>query len=247
MSKDKSPKVVQRDKIKETLNIKTLDWTVKQKEIIDNILSKESKIIFISGPAGSGKSSLTTYSGLNLINQKKLSDYIFLRSPLECSDSAGLGFTPGTIDEKFAPYMQVLLEKLDEFLINSDIQKLKNDSRIQAIPTNYLRGSTFNAKFIHVEEAQSLTFKELMLILTRYGQFSKLIIVGDPVQSDLPEKKQGGLSRLINIFNNQESRDKGIFCHFLSKSDIKRSDITSFILEKVEKEKESDNSMFPYK
>lgn len=234
--KDASPKIFQRDKLKEKneIQIRSYQWTANQQKIIDCILDKQSRIIFINGPAGSGKSVIATYCGLVLIGVKRiLSDYIFLRSPLECADSAGMGYIKGDIDDKFQPYSQILEDKLEELLIKTDIDILKNDNRVHACPTNYLRGSTINAKFCHVEESQSLTFGELQLILSRYGQYSKMIIVGDFAQSDLPKSKQGGFEKICNAFNNDESKTKGIYCFSLESQDIKRSDITAYILEKL--------------
>lgn len=235
---DNSAYIYQRPKLKEKdeLKIKSYPWTPNQQRIIDCILSKESKIILIAGSAGTGKSVISTYCGLFLLGVKRiLSDYLFLRSPLECSDSSGMGYIPGQISEKFQPYAQVFEDKLEELLQKNSIEILKNDNRLHACPTNYLRGSTIAAKYCHVEECQSLTFGELKLILSRYGSHSKMVLCGDPnYQSDLPKNKQGAFLTIFNTFDNQESRDKGIFCFKLEKEDIKRSDITAFLLDKLE-------------
>lgn len=237
-SNDSSAYIYQKPKLKEKdeIKIRTYPWTVNQQKIIDCILDKNSKIVFVSGCAGTGKSLISTYCGLYLLGVKRtLSDYLFLRSPLECSDSSAMGFIPGEINQKFQPYAQVFEDKLEELLYAETIEFLKDENRLHASPTNYLRGSTIAAKYCHVEECQSLTFGELKLILSRYGQHSKMILVGDPnFQSDLPKNKQGGFINIFNVFDNQESKDNGIYCFKLEKEDIKRSDITAYVLDKLE-------------
>ncbi len=234
---DKSQYVPQRNKFKEELKIRELKWTENQQKIVDCILDKDSKIIFIAGPAGSGKSLLTTYCGLHLLEDKKVSDYLFLRNPLECSDSASMGYIKGDQNSKFEPYCQIMEEKLSELLHKSDIERLKNDNRIHYIPTNYIRGLSMNVKFCHVEEAANYTMNEFWLMLTRYGQHSKFVFSGDFLQTDLTNGKRGAFRKIFDLFNNEESKEKGIFSFELEKKDIKRSDITAFIIDKLEKER----------
>ncbi|RTL02100.1 MAG: hypothetical protein EKK57_02820 [Proteobacteria bacterium] len=230
---DKSPKIHQRDKFKGELKLRPLNWTENQQKIVDTILDKQSKIVFINGPAGSGKSSLATYCGLKLLSDKTLSDYLYIRNVLEVSDSAAMGYIKGDIDAKFDPYCQIFKEKSEELMSNADLDKLMHDNRVHFVPINYVRGSNWAVKFIHVEEAANFTQGEYKLLLTRYASFSKLIFCGDTQQTDLPEKKRGAFARMLELFNNDESREKGIYTFNLDKCDIKRSDITSFLIDKL--------------
>lgn len=233
-TKDTSPIVPQRDKYKEELKIREYPWTDNQKKIIDTILNKDSKIVFVQGCAGSGKSLISTYCGLKLLSGKKVTDYIYVRSPLETSDSAGLGFLKGDLDEKFQPYRMILEDKLVELLPPSQVNNLFNDERIQTIPVNYVRGMSWAVKYIVIEECNNFTLSEFKLLLTRYGKFSKMIFVGDFKQTDLPKNKRGAFSRVYDWFNNEESISNGIYCYSLDRQDVKRSDITSFIIDKFE-------------
>jgi phosphate starvation-inducible PhoH-like protein len=234
MAKDKSPKVHQRDKFQLEIPLRPLPWTENQKEIVNTVLDKNSKIIFIAGPAGSGKSAIATYCGLRLISEKKLSDYVYIRNPLESSDSAQLGFIPGDLSEKFEPYVQIFNEKAEELTNPQSIRRLNDDNRLHFIPVNYIRGSTMAVKFIHVEECNNFTLGEYKLLLTRYGEFSKLIFVGDFDQTDLPISKRGAFRRIFNLFNNETSREKGIHCFELQSVDIKRSTITSYVIDTLQ-------------
>ena len=105
--KDKSQRIPQRDKIDYTLNIKGLDWTEKQKAFIELASDKETKIIFLSGPAGTSKSILSVYCSLLLLNEKKISDIIYVRTIVE-SAAISMGTLPGDEHSKMKYFVSVL-------------------------------------------------------------------------------------------------------------------------------------------
>lgn len=231
--KDNSPKVPQRDKINYTLSIRNLDWTEKQKAFIDLALDKNTKIIFVSGPSGTSKSILSVYCALQLLNQKRVSDIIYVRTIVE-SASLSMGSLPGTISDKVGAFTYVLNDKLEELLCSGDVKRLYNDERVQGIPVNYLRGASYNAKAVIIDEAQNGTFSELVTCLTRIGKFTKYFILGDPMQTDLKHKDQTGFKPMFDLFNTEESQKQGIFCVEFGKEDIMRSEILKFIIEQIE-------------
>jgi len=233
MSKqDKSPKILQRDKFKEELKIKELNWTEKQKEFINTALNRDVKMMFISGPAGSSKTLLSIYCSLQLIKEKKVSDIIYIRSPVESSDSK-IGFLPGDADEKLKYYNLPFADKLDELLSKQHTEVLSNQGRLQSHPLSFVRGMSWNCKAIILDEAQNCTQKEIVTLMTRVGEFSKCFILADPDQSDLGNGKSGGFEKLQSIFNDEESRLKGIYSFYFSEDDIKRSDLVKFIVKKL--------------
>jgi len=231
--KDNSPYVFQRDKITYALKIRELPWTEKQKAIIELIMDKNTKMVFLSGPAGSSKSILATYCGLKLLDMHRMSEIIYVRSIIE-SAAKSLGSLPGEMESKFLPFSQILLDKMEELIKMTDITKLLEDHRVKPIPINYLRGASFNAKYIIADEFQNFQFSEATTLVSRIGQFSKFICCGDMMQSDLQHKNQSGFRPMFDIFNNAESREKGIFCIELGKEDIMRSEILKFIVQKIE-------------
>lgn len=231
-NKDRTQKVDQRDKIKQDFSIKTFEWTEKQKQFIELALNKESKIIFLNGPAGSSKTLLSCFIALKLLKDKKVSDLIYIRSVIE-SASRSLGYLKGEIDQKFEPYLMPLHDKLNELLYRADIDKLFNDNRIIASPINFIRGANYNAKIILVEEAQNFEFRELVTAMTRIGKFSKMIILGDSMQSDINSKS--GFKKMFDLFNDKESQNNGIFCFEFTKDDIMRAEFLKFVLERIEK------------
>ena len=115
-----------------------------------------------------------------------------------------MGFLPGEAHEKMAPYIQPLLEKLCEMLPKSQIDLLEKEERIDSIPLGFLRGLNWNAKCILADEAQNMTSKELITLITRTGEFSKVFIMGDPDQSDINGKS--GFTKIVNLFDDEESR-----------------------------------------
>lgn len=232
---DKSQFVPQRDKIKDSLQINEFPWTEKQKQLIDLILNKDTKMVFISGPAGTSKTLISAYCGLKLLNDKKVSDILYIRTIIE-SASKSMGALPGFADEKFQPFLMPLEDKLHELVQPAQVNKLLDDKRIQAMPINFVRGASWNARYIWAEEQQNATFGEITTLITRLGKFSKMIIVGDPNQSDLNGKS--GFRTMFNIFNDEESRKNGIFTFEFTKEDIMRSGTVKFIVEKLEQHKE---------
>ena len=228
--KDTSPKVHQNEKIRESVRIDERSLTPKQIELLNLLQNKTTKLVFISGPAGTSKTYTSILAGLNLLNQKRVSEIVYVRSIVESSDSK-LGFLPGEMDEKMSPYIQPLIDKLEELLPKHDIDKLKKEERIHGFPINFLRGLSWNAKCIVADEAQNMTKKELPTLITRVGEFSKFFICGDPDQSDINGKS--GFVPMMNIFDDEESRNNGIYVFKFDEEDIVRSGLVKFILKKL--------------
>lgn len=228
--KDQSPKVPQNSKLKGQLELKPLIWTPKQQEFLDIANKKETKIMLVNGPAGSAKTILATYAALDLLNQKKVSDITYVRSAVESADSK-LGYLPGDLDEKISYYGMPFLDKLEELLKKADIQLLSNENRIQVFPVNFVRGLSWNAKCIIVDEAQNLTRKELITILTRVGRFSKCFVLADPMQSDI-NSKSGGFLEISELFSDERSQQEGIHHFRFQNEDIMRSDLCRFLVER---------------
>jgi phosphate starvation-inducible PhoH-like protein len=230
--KDTSPKVPQNPKIRDSIQIKSIDLTEKQKQLIEVLRDKNTKLVFVSGPAGTSKTYTAILAGLHLINDKRVSELIYIRTAVESSDSK-LGFLPGEMDDKMSPYIQPLVDKLEELLQKHDIDKLKKEERIHGAPVNFLRGLNWNAKCIVADEAQNMTKKELITLITRVGEFSKLYVCGDPDQSDINGKS--GLTPIMNLFDDEESKQNGIHIFRFDDDDVVRSGLVKFILKKLKK------------
>jgi phosphate starvation-inducible protein PhoH and related proteins len=227
---DNSPYVFQRDKISFDLSIKELPWTDNQKKIIETFFDKNTKVLLLKGPAGTSKTTLAMYCGLTLLNRRRISDLVLVRSAVESSDSK-LGFLPGDIAEKFNVYLTPFHDKFEELLCKAQLDRLEKDNRLTICPINFARGLHFSAKFVCADEVQNFSRREIHTLMSRIGEFSKVFLCGDPEQSDLPAGKSG-FNAIYELFNNEESRKHGIFCMELGEEDIVRSELCRFITHK---------------
>jgi phosphate starvation-inducible PhoH-like protein len=170
------------------------------------------------------------YLGLQLLNSKKVSDMVLIRSAVESADSK-LGFLPGDLVDKFGVYLTPFNEKFSELLAKPLIDKLEKDNRLTMCPVNFARGLHFSAKFVCCDEAQNLTRKELLTVLTRLGMFTKTIICGDPDQSDLSHGKSG-FKEVYDLFDCPEAKEMGVYCIELTELDVVRSELCKFVVQK---------------
>ena len=215
-------------------NKKNFRFSPKQKRFLDIILEADSKIIFVSGPAGSSKTYMSLYGMLKLMEEDFSKDILYVRSIAESADR-GLGSLPGDITEKFDPFLGPLYDKMEEIVAPGDATYLKQQEKVSAVPINFLRGASWQNKLVFADEAQNFTLKELTTLITRIGENSKIIIGGDFFQSDINGKS--GFKPMFDKFDDDESRDMGIHTFSFNESDIVRSKILKFIIKKLEGEK----------
>lgn len=204
----------------------------KQQQILKCLLDEKTKIVFLSGVAGTSKTWLSVYAALNLLDRDFSKDIIYIRSLIE-SASKSLGYLPGSEEEKFSPFLIPLLDKCDEIISDNCSKQLIAANKISSSPINFLRGQNFRNKIILVDESQNISRKEMVTIISRMAEGSKMFILGDLMQTDLPEGTSG-LADFIKIFDNEESRENGIFNFSFGKEDIVRSKLLRFIVEKIE-------------
>ena len=238
----KKPEIVNEDeieKIRKSLNktnikLKKIALTEKQKQLLQIIFDNDSKIIFISGPAGTSKTYVAIYGALQLYNMNNERGITYVRTIAESGEKS-LGALPGEMAEKINPYMMPMNENLDELLIPGQASTVKEKEIVKGMPVNYLRGASWRDEIVIADESQNFTFKELTTLMTRLGEGSKLIICGDPMQSDINGKS--GFSDMYSIFNDQESQARGIHTFHFGAEDILRSKILKFVIEKISKKK----------
>jgi len=217
----------------DNINIKSdFPWTERQLEFNEIAEDKDTKIMFVNGPAGVSKSFLAVYHCLNMLKAGKIDSIIYVRSIVE-SSSNSMGFLKGDKEEKFAPYMMPLEDKLSEFLNKNSIEYLKKNELVKAMPFNFLRGAHFTNKGIIVDESQNANFAEMQTLLTRLGDFNKVFICGDERQVDIGKNKSG-FRPMLDLFSCEESQNFGIRSFEFGIEDILRSDLVKFIVEKLE-------------
>ena len=219
---------------KTNIKLKKVSLTEKQLALLKIIFDNDSKIIFISGPAGTSKTYVAIYGALQLYNMNNDRGITYVRTIAESGEKS-LGALPGEMAEKINPYMMPMNEKLDELLIPGQASIVKEKEIIKGMPINYLRGASWRNEIVIADESQNFTFKELTTLMTRLGEGSKLLICGDPMQSDINGKS--GFADMYSLFNDEESKEQGIHTFYFGPEDIKRSEILKYVISKIQKKK----------
>ena len=163
--------------------------TLGQKRYIEAIQNHD--ITFGMGPAGTGKTFLAMTLAVIALKEEKVSRIILTRPAVEAGEA--LGFLPGDLYEKLAPYLRPLHDALQDLLSMEEVQKQMDRGTIEIAPLAYMRGRTLNNAFIILDEAQNSTAEQMLMFLTRLGFNSKAVITGDPTQIDLPPSKTSGI------------------------------------------------------
>jgi phosphate starvation-inducible protein PhoH len=227
---DTSPLVHQNEKINFDLKIKEYPWTERQQKIIDTVLNEKADLTLIDGIWGSGKSLLSVYICLRLLQAKKISNILYIRNIVQ-SGSGTLGWLGGDLDTRLGPYMLPLKQKLDELLPQSQVNKLISEGYVQSQPVALLRGTSYNCYGIIIDEIGCMTEEDILLSLSRVGQFSYVFGVGDSWQVDV---KDSGFRKIYETFDDEESREHKIFAFELQEEqDILRSEFLKYIMKKV--------------
>jgi len=219
--------------IKRQIKLKQFPWTQKQKDFFKLALHPETKIVLVNGPAGTSKTLLATYCALQLLNMKTISDIMYLRSAVESSDKS-LGYLPGSAEEKLRFFNLPFLDKLEELLESTRVEKLEQEGRISMFPVNFARGMNWQGKCIILDEAQNSTIKEITTVLTRLGEGSKCFVLADPMQTDIKQgDKQHGFEKMFNLFTDQESIAQGINTFTFGEEDVMRSELVKYLTKKL--------------
>ena len=183
-----------RERKSEIKSINALQLNEEQKEAKRLIV--ENQIVIITGRAGCGKSLVCAQASLDFLKKKQVNCIYNTRAAIEVGKS--LGFLPGSIGEKFDPYMEAFVENLNKCCSDKkEVDKLIEDEKVKALPVQFIRGKTIDDVLI-VEEAQNLTKMEMLAIITRLGKTGKIIINGDNEQKDIKDEFNG-LSYIIEL------------------------------------------------
>lgn len=198
---------------------------------VQMLLHRDTKMTFVDGPAGSAKSYLAVYAALQLLQKKQINQIVYIRSIVE-SASKSIGSLPGEVGDKFHPWALPLIEKLDELVGSKVGGDLMREGFIKCMPVNFVRGLTFRDSVVIVDEIQNMVWGEAVATLTRFGENSKYVIIGDSFQSDIGSKSC--FTRVLNAFDNEECELNGIHCFKFTENEVVRSEILKFIVKKLE-------------
>jgi phosphate starvation-inducible PhoH-like protein len=180
-----------------------------QKAYLQKLQDEETSIVFAIGPAGTGKTMLAVQHGIKLY-QDGVVDKIIVTRPAVSVDE-DLGFLPGDLNEKMAPWTRPIFDVLGEYYKQTDIAEMLKEGVIEISPLAYMRGRTFKNAYIIADECQNTTVNQMKMLLTRLGEGSKMVVTGDLAQAD-------------------RMNDNGLidFCNLLAGKQLKHIDIVEF-------------------
>ena len=158
-----------------------------------------SNMTLALGPAGTGKTYLAVAKAVEALEAGKVGRIVLSRPAVEAGES--IGFLPGAMEDKLAPYLRPLYDALSDRLSMKRVGALMAEGLIEIAPVGYMRGRTLNNAFIVIDEAQNCTYVQLKMLLTRLGWHSTMVVTGDPGQTDLLPS----LSGLADVANRLEA------------------------------------------
>jgi phosphate starvation-inducible PhoH-like protein len=186
-------------------------------------LMRTHPLVFGIGPAGTGKTYLAAAFGAHLLHERQVERLILSRPALEAGER--LGFLPGDLKEKIDPYLRPLYDALFDVL-GDRTEKLMEMGTIEVAPLAFMRGRTLARAFVILDEAQNVTPAQMKMFLTRLGEDSRMVVTGDPTQSDLPGGRADGLNEALRILVGVEG---AAVAHFSEKDVVRHALVTRIV------------------
>jgi len=146
-------------------------------------------LVLALGPAGTGKTYLAIAKAVEALEAGRVARIVLSRPAVEAGES--IGFLPGEMEDKLAPYLRPLYDALSDRLSMKRVRALIQEGAIEIAPVGFMRGRTLNNAFVVIDEAQNCTYVQLKMLLTRLGWSSTMVVTGDPAQSDLLPELSG--------------------------------------------------------
>jgi phosphate starvation-inducible PhoH-like protein len=196
--------------------------------------AKQSSMVFCVGPAGTGKTYLAMALAIAAMKDKQVGRIVLTRPIIEAGER--LGFLPGDMLDKVDPYLRPLYDALQDIIGPDKLARHRTRGTIEVVPLAYMRGRTVNDAFIVLDEAQNTSPAQMKMALTRLGLGSRMVVTGDPTQSDLPKGQESGLTHALRIL---EPIPEIEVCR-LGEADIVRHDLVQRIVQAYDAAKERD-------
>lgn len=197
-----------------------------QKEYIRLLRQKSRKIVVATGPAGTGKTIIATENGIRSFLLGTVDKLIFTRPSVSVDED--LGFLPGTLEEKMAPWIRPIYDVLYNFISPKEVTILLEEKIIEIAPLGYMRGRTFKNCWIVADEMQNSTASQMKMLMTRLGDSSKLVITGDLEQHDR-RNEINGLEDFLHKFKGK--RSSSISSIEFDNNDIQREEVVKEVLD----------------
>jgi len=194
----------------------------------------DNDVTFCTGPAGTGKTYLAVAVAVSMLRAKQIRRIILARPAVEAGER--LGFLPGDLQAKVNPYLRPLFDALEDMMDFAQMRKFLDLDVIEIIPLAFMRGRTLNESVVICDEAQNTSALQMLMVLTRLGHGSKMIITGDITQIDLDATERSGLVEAIEILKGIA----GIGVVELARTDIVRHHLVQSIVDAYERQQPTD-------
>jgi phosphate starvation-inducible PhoH-like protein len=197
-----------------------------QEDYVNHLRNRNRKIIVASGPAGTGKTLFATEYGVRNFLLGNCEKLIFTRPSVAVDEE--LGFLPGTLEEKMAPWVRPIYDVLYTFISPKEVIELMEEKVIEIAPLGFMRGRTFKNAWIVADEMQNSTISQMKMLLTRLGENSRMVITGDLEQHDRAGEING-MEDFLGKFKGK--RSSSISSFEFDKSDIQREEVVKEVLD----------------
>jgi phosphate starvation-inducible PhoH-like protein len=186
---------------------------------------RENDLVFGIGPAGTGKTYLAVAAAVHMLKTERVKRIVLTRPAVE--EGEKLGFLPGDLRAKVNPYLRPLFDALNDMMEFNMLRRFMETDVVEVSPLAFMRGRTLNHSFVILDEAQNATRGQMKMFLTRMGHGSKMVVNGDPTQTDLVDSRDCGL---IDAASKLHSTNGVGFIEF-DKSDVVRHSLVQRIIE----------------
>jgi|TARA_B110000495_G_C23019239_1_gene604306 phosphate starvation-inducible PhoH-like protein len=197
-----------------------------QETYILKLLDAEKSILFAIGPAGTGKTMLAVQAAVKKFKEGSVDKIIVTRPAVSVDED--LGFLPGTLEEKMAPWTRPIFDVLRDYFEARQITGMIEEGIIEIAPLAYMRGRTFKDAIIIADEMQNATPNQMKMLLTRLGENSEMVVTGDLAQAD--RLKDNGLLDFIGHLENRGT-NKHLDVVRFEQGDIERHDAVKEVLQ----------------
>ena len=224
-----------KNKLSSLRSIQLKCKTPGQKELLNSI--KENQITICSGRAGSGKTYITSAQSIKFLKANQFRKIILIKSvvPLKGEE---IGYLKGSLEEKINPFIDSFIDNYDKIIGKSNFEYMRSEGMIEVIPIAFARGRTLDNSFIIIDEAQNIDVDNMKSLMTRIGEKSKMIILGDIKQKDIKNKRMSSLEIIIESFKDID--DFGTV-KLYSDTDVVRNPIIKTIEDKFDEIEEEMN------
>jgi phosphate starvation-inducible PhoH-like protein len=215
---------------------------INQKNLVNYLDDKTSKIVISLGPAGTGKTLFSCQKAISELKKEEINKIIITRPVVTVEEE--IGFLPGNIIKKMDPWTKPIFDIFLEYYSKTELDFMLSTGKIEICPLAFMRGRTFKDSFILADEMQNSSPSQMKMLSTRVGDNSKLVITGDLNQSDI--LKENGLYDLVSKVERYNNTEMIKIVRF-GNSDVERSEIVKKIIEIYNYVKPADKVTTPEK